>query len=110
MLSPRLFVAQRLTAALMAPLVVGHLSGIIYAIQGGLDAAEILSRTQGSVAFALFYQAFVVAVSLHAAIGIRVICFEWGKLSGRLLDLATWATGLTLFVTGSFAVATLALG
>ena len=46
---------------------------MIYAIQGGLSAAEILGRTQGSIAWALFYGTFVVAVSVHASIGLRVI-------------------------------------
>ena len=49
MLSLRLYMAQRLSALLMAPFVIGHLAVMIYAIQDGLDAAEILGRTQGSV-------------------------------------------------------------
>ncbi len=105
MLGPRLFIAQRLSAIIMAPLVVAHLLGIIYAIDGGLDAAEILSRTQGSVWFGLLYQGFVCAVSIHAAIGIRVVCYEWGHLRGAFLDWITWLSGLVLLLMGSFAVA-----
>ena len=109
MLNKGLFIAQRLTAIIMAPLVIGHLIGIIYAIQGGLDAAEILSRTHGSVLFGIFYQLFVLAVSIHAAIGIRVILYEWANLRGRWLELVTWLTGLMLLFTGSFAVFALVL-
>lgn len=93
----------------MAPLAAGHLLGIGYAIHGGLDAAEILARTQGSVWFGMFYQSFVFAVSLHAAIGIRVVCYEWGNLRGRVLNLITALTGLVLLLMGSFAVFAVAL-
>ena len=71
MLTLRLYFAQRLTALIMAPLTLGHLAVMIYAVQGGLSVAEILARTQGSVAWFLFYGGFVVAVAVHAAIGLR---------------------------------------
>ena len=45
----RLYLLQRLSALIMAPLVIGHIAVMIYAIQGGLTAAEILGRTQGSL-------------------------------------------------------------
>jgi len=109
MLSPRLFVAQRLSALIMAPLVIAHLLGMIVAVQGGLDSGEILSRTQGSMAFGLFYQLFVFVVSIHAAIGIRVVCHEWANLHGRMLDLITWSVMLILLIMGTFAVIAVAL-
>ena len=40
MTETRFYLAQRLSAAVMAPLVLIHLGVMIYAIQGGLDAAE----------------------------------------------------------------------
>ena len=104
MLSLRLYMMQRVTALLMAPLVLGHLAGMIYAIRGGLSAAEILGRTQGSVAWFLFYGTFVVAVAIHAAIGMRSIAYEWGGLKGAALDVFTWALGLGLFAMGARAV------
>ncbi len=104
MLGVRLYMAQRITALLMAPLVLGHLAVMIYAIQGGLSAAEILGRTQGSVAWFLFYGLFVLAVSIHGAIGCRVIAFEWGGLKGRALEVFMWAVGLGLFALGARAV------
>ena len=67
----RLYVWQRLTAAIMAPLVLAHIVVIFYATRKGLSAADILARTRGSVVWASFYGAFVVAVAIHAAIGIR---------------------------------------
>ena len=48
MISARLYILQRATALIMAPLVIGHIAVMIYAVQNGLSAAEILSRTQGS--------------------------------------------------------------
>ncbi len=104
MLSLRLHMLQRITALLMAPLVLGHLAVMIHAIQGGLSAAEILGRTQGSVAWLLFYGVFVVAVSVHAAIGVRVITHEWGGLRGVALDALMWVVGLGLFGLGAHAV------
>ena len=55
MLNLHLYMAQRLTALIMAPLTIGHLAVMIYAVQGGLNVAEILARTQGSLAWFLFY-------------------------------------------------------
>ena len=42
-----LWVAQRASAAVLALCVAVHLATMVYAIRGGLSAAEILSRTQG---------------------------------------------------------------
>jgi len=104
MLNLRLYMLQRITALLMAPLVLGHLALMIIAIQGGLSSAEILGRTQGSVLWFLFYGTFVVAVSVHGAIGLRTIAHEWGGLSGRALDAFMWFAGIGLFCLGARAV------
>ncbi len=104
MLSLRLYMLQRITALVMAPLVLGHLAVMIYAIQGGLSAAEILGRTQGSVAWFLFYGLFVVAVAIHGAIGVRTIAHEWGGLRGPALEAFMWVVGLGLFALGARAV------
>ena len=104
MLTLRLYMLQRITALMMAPLVIGHLAVMIYAIQGGLTASEILGRTLGSLAWFLFYGLFVVAVSVHGAIGLRVIAHEWGGVRGRSLDVFMWLVGLGLFALGARAV------
>ena len=104
MLGVRLYMLQRLSALIMAPLVLGHIAVMIYAVQGGLSAGEILSRTQGSMAWAIFYGTFVVAVSIHAAIGLRVVIHEYLGLKGRPLDILTGAIGLLLFSFGINAV------
>jgi succinate dehydrogenase subunit C len=104
MLDLRLYMAQRLSALVMAPLVLTHVVVIIIAIQGGLSTAEILSRTQGSFGWALFYASFVVAVSIHAAIGLRVIVFETFGLKGAGLSALMWGAGLILLGLGLQAV------
>ena len=104
MLSLRLYMLQRITALLMAPLVIGHLAVMIYAIQGGLSAAEILGRTQGSFPWFMFYGTFVVAVAIHGAIGLRTILHEWAGLKGTALESAMWIIGVGLFALGARAV------
>ncbi|WP_454621782.1 succinate dehydrogenase [Bradyrhizobium cenepequi] len=104
MLTFRLFMLQRVTALTMAPLVLGHLAVMIYAIRGGLSTGAILSRTQGSLPWALFYGTFVVAVSVHAAIGVRVIVAEVLHMRGLFLNAVSWALCVFLLLAGLRAV------
>ena len=104
MLTGTLYMLQRLTALLMAPLVIGHLVVMIYAVQGGLSVAEILGRTQGSLAWFAFYGLFVVAVSIHAAIGLRAVSHELLGLRGAALNVLTWGLSLVLFMLGARAL------
>ena len=104
MLDLRLYILQRLTALIMAPLVIGHIATMIYAIQGGLTTAEILARTQGSWGWFAFYGLFVLAVSIHAAIGLRTIAHEWLGLRGGALTTLSWAIFGLLFWLGARAV------
>lgn len=104
MLDLRLYMLQRISALLMGPFVLGHLAVMIYAIQDGLSAAEILGRTQGSVSWFLFYGLFVVAVSIHGAIGLRTVAHEWGALKGLPLNAFMWIAGLSLLGLGARAV------
>jgi len=104
MLDTRLYLLQRITAMVMAPLVILHLAVMIVAIQGGLDSAEILSRTRGSLFWGGTYGLFVLAVSVHAAIGIRVVLFEWMSIKGIRLTLVSWLVFAFLLMMGSRAV------
>ncbi|MFM9939416.1 MAG: succinate dehydrogenase [Hyphomicrobiaceae bacterium] len=109
----RLYVLQRLTAALMVPLIAVHLIVIFYATRKGLSAAEILGRTRGSVLWALYYGTFVIAAAIHGAIGVRSVLREWGPRalahSARGLDLVMWGFGLLLVLLGLRAVAAVVL-
>lgn len=100
----RLFALQRLTAMIMAPLVLVHLLLIVYAVQGGLTAGEILGRTRGSVFWALFYGTFVLMAAIHAPIGLRNVLREWTALGRRPIDWLMVAFGVLLLVLGLRAV------
>jgi fumarate reductase subunit C len=100
----RLYLLQRASAALMVPLIVGHLMTIIYASHSGLSAAEILGRTRGSFGWAVFYGLFVLLASVHGAIGVRSVAADWTPLRSRGLSALMWIFGLTLFLLGARAV------
>lgn len=101
----RLFALQRLTAMIMAPFVLVHLGVILYAVRGGLTAAEILSRTQGSWIWIPFYSLFVLSVAVHVPIGLRNILIEWARLSRNGASVACLLFGLLLLAMGLRAVA-----
>jgi len=101
----RLFVLQRLSAMLLAPMVLIHLGLILFAVRGGLTAAEILDRTQGNIFWALFYGSFVVIVAIHAPIGVRKILQEWTGLDDSSVNSICWMFSLLLLVLGFRAVA-----
>ena len=105
----RLYVLQRATAALMAPMVIVHLAVIYYATGHNLSAADILGRTQRSISWGLFYGVFVVAAAIHGSIGLRVVASEVLALRGRSLDVLTWIVGLLLCVLGLRAVAAMVM-
>jgi fumarate reductase subunit C len=82
-----LWIAQRASAAVLAICVAVHLAMIVYAVQGGLTAAEILARTRGNAGWLAFYSVFVLAVTIHAPIGLRSVFAEWLGWRGRSRDV-----------------------
>src|SRR6266540_1111474 len=105
----RLYVWQRLTAAVMVPLVLVHVALIFYATRKGLTAADILGRTRGSLAWASFYGVFVIAVAVHAGIGVRTVLAEWSPLNERGAGILASAFAVLLLVLGLRAVAAVVL-
>ncbi len=99
-----LWAAQRLSAMVLALCVVVHLITLIYAVRGGLSAAEILGRTQGSALWAAFYTVFVLAVAIHAPVGLRAILAETFGWRGGLLNFTVAAVALLIAVLGLRAV------
>jgi fumarate reductase subunit C len=99
-----LFIAQRLTALLLAPFVLVHLGLMLVAIRGGLTAAEILGRTQGSLGWGLFYGAFVIVLAVHAPIGVRNALREMTGLSRWAVNGLALGLGLVLLSLGLRAV------
>ena len=105
----RLYVWQRATAALMVPLVVVHIAVIFYATHNGMTAADILSRTHGSIVWASYYGLFVAAASIHASIGVRNVLTEWSPLTDRRAGLFALVFGLLLAALGARAVSAVVL-
>jgi fumarate reductase subunit C len=99
-----LWLAQRASAAVLALCVTVHLVTIVYAVRGGLTAAEILGRTRGSLAWLAFYSVFVLAVSVHAPIGLRAVLGEWLAWRGASRGVALWGFAIVLFWLGMRAV------
>jgi fumarate reductase subunit C len=99
-----LWAAQRFTAAILGFCVLVHLVTIIYAVRGGLTAAGILGRTHGSYLWGAFYAIFVIAVSIHAAIGLRTIAGEWLVFKGRGADAVATLIAFALAILGLRAV------
>jgi len=84
----------------LAACVLVHLATIIYAVRGGLSAAEILGRTRGNVAWFTFYSIFVLGVAVHAPIGLRSVFIEWLGWRGKSRDVALLLFSFLLLVMG----------
>lgn len=95
---------QRISAMVLAICVVTHLAVILYAVRGGLSAAEILGRTRGNWAFAAFYTVFVVACAIHVPAGIANIAEEWAGLGQRAALWLARGLAVVLLVAGLRAV------
>ena len=99
-----LWIAQRASAAILALCVSVHLITIVYAVRGGLSAAEIFARTRGSIGWLTFYTVFVLAVAVHAPIGLRPVLAEWLGWRGKSRELFALLFGLLLAWMGMRAV------
>ena len=95
-----LWIAQRASAAVLGLCVLVHLATVIYAVRGGLTAAEILERTRGSFAWLAFYSVFVLAVTVHVPIGLRAVLGEWLGWRGASRDMVLLLTAALLGWSG----------
>ena len=89
---------------MLALCVTVHLVTIVYAVRGGLTAAEIFARTRGNAGWLAFYTVFVVAVAVHAPIGLRPVLAEWLGWRGRTREWFVLAFGVLLAWMGMRAV------
>jgi fumarate reductase subunit C len=101
------FVLQRASAAVLAVCVVVHLATIIYAVRHHLTAAAIVARMHASAFWPIFYAIFVIAVAIHAPLGLRAIADEWLGLRGRGSDVVLALIALVLLGGGLYAVRSL---
>jgi fumarate reductase subunit C len=102
-LQAKLWYAQRISAMVLGLCVAIHLLIIFYAIRGGLSAQEILGRTQGNLAFAIFYEIFVLACFVHAPIGVANILQETFPKSGLANPISS-LLALLILILGTVAV------
>ena len=102
-LQAKLWYAQRISAMVLGLCVSIHLVIIFYAIRGGLTAEEILGRTQGNIAFAIFYEIFVLACFVHAPIGLANI-LEETCCKGLVSKALSWILGALIITLGTAAV------
>jgi fumarate reductase subunit C len=93
----------------LALCVIVHLATMIYAVRQGLTGEAILGRTRGSAGWMAFYGVFVVAVAVHAPLGLRTVAAEWLGWRGRGADLAWTLIGVALLALGARAIAAVAL-
>jgi fumarate reductase subunit C len=101
----RLWLAQRLSAMVLALCVLVHLITIVLAVRGGLSAAEILGRLRASPWWLAFYLLFVASVAVHAPLGLRAIVAEWLGWRGRFLNAGIFTAGTVLLALGLRAIA-----
>lgn len=101
----RLWLAQRLSAMVLAVCVLVHLVTIVLAVRGGLSAAEILGRLRATPAWLAFYLVFVASVAVHAPLGLRAIVAEWLGWRGRFLNAGVFLAGGVLLALGLRAIA-----
>ena len=102
-LQAKLWYAQRISAMILGLCVSIHLIIIFYAIRGGLTAEEILGRTQGNIAFAIFYEIFVLACFVHAPIGVANI-LEESFCKGFISKALSWGLAALIITLGTAAV------
>ena len=95
---------QRISAMVLAICVLIHLTSIVYAVRGGLGAADILGRTRGNWGFAIFYVVFVFACAIHVPVGLANIAEEWFGLSQRSALWLSRVFALALLMMGLRAV------
>jgi len=100
----KLWYWQRISAMVLALCVLVHLAVMIYAVRGGLSAAEILGRTRGSLVFGAFYTIFVLACAVHVPIGFARICEEWFGMKSTGAAIVAKLLGLLILVLGLRAV------
>ncbi len=100
----RLWLAQRISAFVLAVAVTVHLAGIIIAVQGGLTAAEIIGRVGGNGVLALFYGVFVIACAVHAPIGLRTVLNEMTALKPASVNGIAFTFGALVVMLGFQAV------
>jgi len=99
-----IWIAQRGSAMVLIIGLIVHLGAIIAAVQGGISAAEISGRMNGHTGWFVFYLCFLVAVSIHAPIGLRSILIEVTSLPNRSVGLISLLLAVMILAPGLRAI------
>ncbi|OBS10842.1 hypothetical protein [Acidihalobacter prosperus] len=99
-----LWLAQRISAGLLAITVTIHLATLIYVANETFSAADVLARTRGSLAWLAVYGIFVTAAAVHVPIGLRDILIEWTSIRRDGVNVIAWTFACLLAVLGWRAV------
>lgn len=99
-----LWVAQRATAFLLVVTVTIHLGTMIYVVNDGLSAGQILAHTRGSLFWLSVYGSFVTAAAIHVPIGLRVVLMEWTSIRKDGVNMIALAFAALLAFLGWRAV------
>jgi fumarate reductase subunit C len=100
----RLWYAMRISSMVLAVCVLVHIVTVIYAVRGGLSAAEILGRTHGNWIVGAFYAVFVVACAVHVPLGLAAIAEEWLGWRERTALVLAQMFGVVILLLGLRAV------
>lgn len=95
-----LWLAQRLSAGALIVGAVIHVSTNVYAVRGGLSAAEVIDRIQGNGAWLAFYLVFAAAAAVHGPLGLRTILNEMTPVRGRAADAVAVVLAVALVWLG----------
>jgi fumarate reductase subunit C len=95
---------MRVSSVVLAVCVLVHVVTIIYAVRGGLTAADILGRTRGSLLFGAFYAVFVMSCAVHVPLGLENVIEEWLGARRRVARVIAWVAAVAIMVLGLRAV------
>jgi len=95
-----LWFAQRISALVLAVCVIVHIATLIFAVQGGLSAEEIIDRIGGNALWLGFYLVFAISVAVHAPIGLKTILREMTPLTTERINLLVSLFAILVFVLG----------
>lgn len=98
------WLVQRVSAMVLALCVVVHLGVIVFAVRGGVMAAEIVDRVSGSIPWLAFYSVFILAAAAHAPIGLRTILGEATSLGRGATHAVMGIVSLGIILLGFRAV------
>lgn len=95
-----LWLAQRISAMVLALCITVHITTMIVAVQGGLSAGEIIARIGGNEIWLGFYLVFVVSVAVHAPLGLKTILREMTSLPQKRIELLVGIFAVLIAVLG----------